>query len=158
MDKKISKIRASELLPITGLEWDHEGKSELVQIFISYDDRGIHFLQFLYYENGKLHLTPRPLRCSAGSKFKMIKLNYPEERLTSITGTHIPRKGGRITSLTFTTNKNNCYGPFGYIRPVDPEFIFDLGEDWPFDGFHGSNYEDGMLESFGVYVKPYEPN
>ncbi|XAR64881.1 hypothetical protein NMG60_11008767 [Bertholletia excelsa] len=157
MENKIIKIATSEH-PIVGWEWDHKGKSELVQILISYDDRGIHFLQFHYYENGKLHLTPRPERGSAGSKFRMINLNYPEECLTSITGTHIPRKGGRITSLTFATNKNNCYGPFGYARSGDPEFIFDLGEDWPFDGFFGSNYEDGNLESFGVYVKPYEPN
>ena len=78
--------------------------------------------------------------------------------MTSITGTHIPRKGGRITSLTFATNKKNCYGPYGCTHSKDPEFIFDLGEDRPFGGFHGSNYDGGMLESFGVYVKPYEPN
>ncbi|XAR49694.1 hypothetical protein NMG60_11032967 [Bertholletia excelsa] len=153
---QIIRISASEH-PVVGWEWDYKGISELVQIFISYDDRGIHYLQFLHCENGKLQLTPRPDRCSSGSKFKMIKLDYPEECLTSIAGTHIPRKGGRITSLSFTTNKNNYYGPFGNTRPGEPEFIFDIGKDWPIDGFHGSNYEDGMLESFGVYVKPYEP-
>ncbi|XAR64882.1 hypothetical protein NMG60_11008768 [Bertholletia excelsa] len=156
MENEMIRIGTSEY-PITGNIWDYEGKSELVQIFVSYDDQGIHFLQFLYYENGKLHLTPRPERCSAGSKFKMVKLSYPEEFLTSISGTHLPRRGGRITSLAFATNKNNYYGPFGCTRFGGPEFIFDLGKERPFGGFHGSNYEDGMLESFGIYVKLYKP-
>ncbi|XAR49696.1 hypothetical protein NMG60_11032972 [Bertholletia excelsa] len=155
MENNMIKIATSERLK--GTTWDYEGKSEIVKIFISYDHQGIHFLQFLYHENGNNHLTRRPDGSSAGNKFKTVKLNYSDEFLTVISGTHSSKKGGKITSLMFTTNKNN-YGPYGNTRTGDPEFSFDLGKDKTFGGFHGSNHKGGMLESFGVYVRTNEPN
>ncbi|XAR49697.1 hypothetical protein NMG60_11032973 [Bertholletia excelsa] len=152
MKNEMIKISTSE--HVSGVPWDYMGKSKIVKIFISYDDQGIHFLQFLHYEGRELQLTPRPKDSSAGSKFKTVKLNYPKEYLTSISGTYVPKDdGGKIISITFLTNKNIYHGPVGGNRPGVPEFKFELGKDRQFGGFHGSNYRNGMLETFGVYVK-----
>ncbi|PSR85082.1 Protein RESTRICTED TEV MOVEMENT like [Actinidia chinensis var. chinensis] len=154
-------IKISSAAYTRGEVWDHMGKSKIVQIFISYDDFGIYFVQFVYDEGGKFVLSERPAGAGTmnGRKFNTIKLNYKEEFLTSLGGTyrHTSRGGFTITSLSFGTNRGN-HGPFGSTnrgRPAgdDETFNFQLGEDRSFGGFHGTTV-DGVLESIGVYVKP----
>ena len=57
-----------------GQAWDHKGRTELVQIFISYDDSAIKFLQFLYAENGRLVLSERPDYINLGNKFSTVSV------------------------------------------------------------------------------------
>ncbi|KAI8011050.1 Protein RESTRICTED TEV MOVEMENT 1 [Camellia lanceoleosa] len=134
---------------LSGEVWDHKGKTELVQIFISRRDYGINFLQFQYVKNRNLVLSEPSLSMNIGNRFETVKLNYPDEFLTSISGSYSPSK---VTSITFDTNRGR-YGPFGQQRQIDSQFIFQMGQDRQFGGFHGST-RDGHLESIGVYVKP----
>ncbi|KAL7220800.1 hypothetical protein ACSBR2_013651 [Camellia fascicularis] len=84
------------------------------------------------------------------------------EFLTSISGSCHPEKFLTndyqlvedlvLTSITFGTNQGS-YGPFGEPGEYDTKFNFQMGQDRPFGGFHGST-KHGLLESIGVYVKP----
>ncbi|THF95997.1 hypothetical protein TEA_009400 [Camellia sinensis var. sinensis] len=116
-----------------GEVWDHKGKTELVQIFISYGSK-INFLQYLHVENGTLVLSERLGGSDNGNNFN--------------TEDHV------MTSITFGTNQGS-HGPFGEPGKYDTKFNFQMGQDRPFGGFHGST-KDGLLESIGVYVKPLE--
>ncbi|KAF7146265.1 hypothetical protein RHSIM_Rhsim04G0238300 [Rhododendron simsii] len=79
-----------------------------------------------------------------------VRLSYPSEFLSGISGWHV---SGIIRSLTFITNKRT-YGPFGGVaRNIDTAFEYKLGEDNKFAGYHGTagTYN---LNSIGVYMKP----
>lgn len=79
-----------------------------------------------------------------------VRLSYPSEFLTGISGWHV---SGIIRSLTFITNKRT-YGPFGGVAGnIYSSFEYKLGEDNKFAGFHGTagTY---YLNSIGVYMKP----
>ena len=65
-------IKLSSVENVGGVVWDHMGKSNLVQIFISYDDSGIYFVQFVYEEGGKFVLSERPAGTRSGSKFHTV--------------------------------------------------------------------------------------
>ncbi|KAI8010408.1 Inactive protein RESTRICTED TEV MOVEMENT 1 [Camellia lanceoleosa] len=136
----------------SGQVWDHKGKTDLVQIFISHSDDAINFLQFQYDENAHLVLSVPSLAMIVGTRFNTVKLNYPGEFLTSISGSYSDTNGYKVTSITFDTNLRR-YGPFGQQRQCDREFIFQMGQDKQFGGFHFSTM-NGHLESIGVYVKP----
>ncbi|KAL7252186.1 hypothetical protein ACSBR1_013937 [Camellia fascicularis] len=83
----------------------------------------------------------------------LVTLNYPDEFLTSISGSSTTGYTNRVSSITFGTNQGS-HGPFGKPGKDDMEFNFQLGKYRPFGGFHGSTTIDGYLESIGVYVKP----
>ncbi|KAF7145771.1 hypothetical protein RHSIM_Rhsim04G0238400 [Rhododendron simsii] len=79
-----------------------------------------------------------------------VRLSYPSEFLSGITGWHV---SGIIRSLTFITNKRTD-GPFGGVAGnIDSAFEYKLGEDNKFARFHGTagTYN---LNSIGVYLKP----
>lgn len=129
-----------------GGEWDEEGRTEIVQIFVSHDDR-VHSLQFQYYEDGSLVLSDKR-GLSGGSKFDVVKFNYPTEYLTCISGFKRP---DHLASITFTTNLGT-YGPFGPASQQSQEFRFQLGRNQQFGGFCGIS--DFCVRSIGVYLKP----
>ncbi|KAI8011051.1 Inactive protein RESTRICTED TEV MOVEMENT 1 [Camellia lanceoleosa] len=137
----------------TGKVWDHKGKTELLQIFISHDGGLINCLQFLYVENGNLVVSERLGGSDHGRNFNTVTLNYPDEFLTSISGSSTTGYTNGVSSITFGTNQGS-HGPFGKPGKDDMEFNFQLGKYRPFGGFHGSTTSDGYLESIGVYVKP----
>ncbi|KAF5950821.1 hypothetical protein HYC85_012814 [Camellia sinensis] len=111
---------------LSGEVWDHKGKTELVQIFISRGDYGINFLQFQYVENGNLVLSEPSLSMNIGNRFETVsKLNYPDEFLTSISCSYSITYGYKVTSITFDTNQGR-YGPFGQQHQCDREFIFRI--------------------------------
>ncbi|KAF7150047.1 hypothetical protein RHSIM_Rhsim02G0004100 [Rhododendron simsii] len=114
----------------------------------------VFFLQFLYVEKDCLVLSDRPGSGKLGSKFNKVKLNYPHEFLTSISGSFSDYFGRCVvSSITFGTNQGT-HGLFGKQCEYDRVFNFQTGpERQPFGGFHGSTIE-GVLESIGVYVKP----
>ncbi|XP_052206885.1 inactive protein RESTRICTED TEV MOVEMENT 1-like [Diospyros lotus] len=138
----------------SGRAWDHMGRTELVQIFVSYDDRAIRFLQCLYAENGRLVLSERPDDTYPGKKFSTVTLQYPDEFLTSLKGTCCSDNRGneKLTSIEFGTNVGR-HGPFGQAYEGDKYFDFQLGNHQAFGGFHGTT-RSYLLGSIGVYVKP----
>ncbi|XP_052207937.1 inactive protein RESTRICTED TEV MOVEMENT 1-like [Diospyros lotus] len=147
-------IKLPTVSSTSGEAWDHKGRTELVEIFISYDDYAIKFLQFLYAENGSLVLSERPDGSYLGNKFITVMLQYPNEFLTSLKGTYgYDSSGYRIlTSIEFGTNLGN-HGPFGEANENDEYFDLQMGNHRQFGGFHGTTKFD-ILRSIGVYVKP----
>ncbi|KAF7146489.1 hypothetical protein RHSIM_Rhsim04G0236000 [Rhododendron simsii] len=140
--------------------WNDGGKEKIVQIFIAHGD-WIYSLQYLYVDqNGNLVLSDShgTTASSETSKFDVVKLDYPSEFITGISGirgchgTASIFCDEHILSITFTTNKRT-YGPFGGPGGGDSAFRYQLGPDRPFGGFHG--YSSGRyLEAIGLYVKP----
>ena len=76
-------------------------------------------------------------------------LNWPEEYLTSISGTvadlwqHII-----IRSLSFKTNKDTKYGPYGVVTGQPFSYSAEGGV---IVGFHGRS--GTLLDAIGAYVK-----
>ncbi|KAL2459321.1 Protein RESTRICTED TEV MOVEMENT 1 [Forsythia ovata] len=129
-----------------GNGWDEKGRNKIVQIFISHGDE-INSIQFQYAENGTLVLSD----CygqTTGYKFDVVKLSHPSEYITWISGY---KSYSHIVSITFGTN-HGTYGPFGRSTGHDKEFVFQLGNDRQFGGFHGT--ADNSVQSIGVYLKP----
>ncbi|XP_058212659.1 inactive protein RESTRICTED TEV MOVEMENT 1-like [Rhododendron vialii] len=135
-----------------GKTWDDEGREKIVQIFVSHGDQ-INSLQFLYVEDGNLVLSETH-GGNTGPKFNVVKLNYPSEYLTGISGSYYYSNTCSqwlIFTVAFSTN-NRTYGPFGVPHKQGYAFEYQLGEDHPFGGFHGRASE--YLNAIGVYVKP----
>ncbi|KAF7145449.1 hypothetical protein RHSIM_Rhsim04G0238100 [Rhododendron simsii] len=139
-----------------GKAWDDGGKEKIVQIFIAHEDF-IHSLQYLYVDqNGNLVLSDSHGTASDTPKFDVVKLDYPSEFITGISGCYCKigsNSNKKILSITFTTN-NRTYGPFGGRGggENDSAFRYQLGLDRPFGGFYG--YSGIYLYAIGLYVKP----
>ncbi|KAL3812273.1 hypothetical protein ACJIZ3_013541 [Penstemon smallii] len=133
----------------SGNIWDEKGHNKIFQIFISHDDE-INSIQFQYAENGTLVLSDLQGR-SDGYKFDVVKLNHPSEYVTWISGFK-NNNNSHLISITFGTNHGQ-YGPFGQSTGKDKEFLFRLGEDRQFGGFHGTA-DNNSVKSIGVYLKP----
>ncbi|KAI8561826.1 hypothetical protein RHMOL_Rhmol04G0371700 [Rhododendron molle] len=132
----------------SGKAWDDGCRDGIAQIFVSHGDY-INSVQFQFVENGTLVLSEKHGGSDA-PKFSTVRLSYPSEFLTGISGSHVY---GNIRSLTFITNKR-AYGPFGGVAgKTDRAFKYELGEDNKFAGFHGTA-GTGTLNSIGVYMKP----
>ncbi|KAH7844868.1 hypothetical protein Vadar_032496 [Vaccinium darrowii] len=135
-------------------DWDEKDRNGIAQIFISHGDR-IHSLQFQFVENGSLVLSDKHGHLGyspSAPKFSAVKLNYPSELITGISGYSGIRDRERVvTSIIFTTN-NAAYGPFGCGTRDDIAFDYQMGGHNKFCGFHGtaSNY----LNSIGVDMEP----
>ncbi|KAH6823509.1 hypothetical protein C2S53_005031 [Perilla frutescens var. hirtella] len=133
----------------SGTTWDEKGHNKIVRIFISHDDE-INSIQFQYAQNGTLVLSETH-GSNDGCKFDVVKLNHPMEYISWISG-HKSSNNSHLCSITFGTN-NGEYGPFGKFTAHDKEFIFKLGEDRQFGGFHGTA-DNNSVKSIGVYLKP----
>ncbi|XP_028079836.1 protein RESTRICTED TEV MOVEMENT 1-like [Camellia sinensis] len=153
MQRKNIMFKLSSKETSTGTVWDHKGKTELLQILISHGDGVIHGLQFVYVENGNLVASECLGGSDHGRKFNTVTLNYPDEFLTSISGSCTFGYRSCVSSITFGTNQVS-HGPFGKPEKDDIEFNFQMGKYRLFGGFHGTTTSNRYLESIGVYVKP----
>ncbi|XP_062114665.1 jacalin-related lectin 4-like [Humulus lupulus] len=122
--------------------------SWIKQISVHHDDFNIKSLSF---KDGNDHVYGK----FGGNEFgveKVIEFDGVSEFLTSISGTYGNYRGLTvITSLSFITNLNTTYGPFGkatgtaFSNPIQGGVVV---------GFHGkSGY---YIDSIGIYVKPGE--
>ncbi|CAL0301685.1 unnamed protein product [Lupinus luteus] len=137
-----------------GYRWDDGAYSTVRQLVIVHGDE-IDSIQIEYDNEGNSIWSPRH-GGSGGHKIDKIKLDFPNEFLTSINGYYgsLSQWGPTIVrSLSFETNKKT-YGPFGveqgthFSLPVTGAKIV---------GFHG-RYA-WHLNSIGVYLKPFQqPN
>ncbi|KAI3737015.1 hypothetical protein L2E82_27008 [Cichorium intybus] len=82
----------------------------------------------------------------AGERTDTICIDYPDEYLTSISGT----AGCMSMSLCFNTNLN-CYGPYGCENASGRLFSYD-GKGGVIVGFHGTH--GGYISSIGFYLMP----
>ncbi|KAJ9560236.1 hypothetical protein OSB04_005396 [Centaurea solstitialis] len=85
------------------------------------------------------------------AKSVYIFINYPNEYLTSISGTFYSFGFVVVESLRFTTNHSR-YGPYGSNLKGTPFSFSEKGA--MIVGFHGSVYDNEFLEAIGVYVMP----
>ncbi|XP_060174167.1 inactive protein RESTRICTED TEV MOVEMENT 1-like isoform X2 [Lycium barbarum] len=146
-----------------GTAWEEKGKGEIAKIFVSRDEISIHSLQFLFVENGHFVLSDRHGSDTTSTYFNTVALDFPTEFLTSIRGFYQSScyASSVLRSITFVTNKDT-YGPYGKMAPSSTpsstckEFIFQLGVDRCFGGFHGT--KDYYIESIGVYLKTVTPS
>ncbi|KAH6795206.1 hypothetical protein C2S52_005683 [Perilla frutescens var. hirtella] len=147
---KIGPVGGSKIY-VNAIAWDEKGHNEIVQIFVSHDDSGINSIQFQYAQNGNLVLSKRH-GFNGVSKYNAVKLDYPMEYITCISGRWNNNDG--LCSITFGTNFRE-YGPFGDVIKYDhdKEFCFELGVDRQFGGFHGTVAFNYVI-SIGVYIKP----
>lgn len=87
---------------------------------------------------------------NGGTKTDKVKLNYPDEILTSVSGYYGSLSSGSpasIRSLTFESNQEK-YGPFGFEQGMRFSFPMAGGK---IVGFHGRS--GWYLDSIGFYLK-----
>ncbi|XP_018821063.2 jacalin-related lectin 3 isoform X1 [Juglans regia] len=134
-----------------GLAWDDGFYSTVRQLVITHG-AGIDCIQIEYDERGTSIWSGRH-GGNGGDRTNKIKLDYPDEFLTSIHGHY----GGLndwgpvfIRSLTLESNKKT-YGPFGIETGTYFSFAMTGGK---IVGFHGKS--NWYLDAIGAYLRPIE--
>lgn len=89
-----------------------DGRGDVVEITVKYDDECVHLLQAEYQHSGDRFSGACHGEGEEGEEAK-VSLNFPTERLMQVKGTYDPR--GYLTSISLITN-NETYGPFGNSR------------------------------------------
>ncbi|XWS14527.1 hypothetical protein CRYUN_Cryun35bG0017500 [Craigia yunnanensis] len=127
--------------------WDDGAYSTVRQLVIAHG-AGIDSIQ-IEYDNKGNSIWSRKHGGDRGSKTDKIKLDYPDEFLTSIHGYHgsLNERGPiLVRSLTFHSNRK-AYGPYGIEQGTN--FSMTRGK---IVGFHGRC--GWYLDAIGVYSKP----
>lgn len=137
-----------------GHPWDDGGHSGIRSITLSYD-RCMESISVEYDREGLAVPGERHGGAGTVSLTTQIKLSFPEEHLTTVSGHYAPiATGGSpvIRSLAFRTNQQRAFGPFGeaegtpFTFPVDGGVIVGL---WGRSGW--------QLDAVGLYVAPLRP-
>lgn len=145
-----------------GNSFDHGIHSAVRQLVMgSIPPIGISFIQIQYYDddNGTSSWTDKhgiseSSLYNSNTETTTIKLDYPDEFLTSVYGYYDKPglKQNYICSLTFKSNKRT-YGPFGEERG---NYFSTKVNGAMIVGFHGRSGIHGLL-AIGVYMKPLNP-
>ncbi|THG15010.1 hypothetical protein TEA_013916 [Camellia sinensis var. sinensis] len=120
-----------------GNYWDDGSYSGVREITLAYD-RCIDSIRVVYDKNGK-PVAAEQHGGVGGTRTAEIKLQYPEEFLTSVSGHYCPVVYGGspvIRSLTFKSNRRS-YGPFGVEEGTPFSFSMDGGVMVGFKGRSG---------------------
>ncbi|CAK9174521.1 unnamed protein product [Ilex paraguariensis] len=120
-----------------GTNWDDGIYSGVREITLVYD-RCIDSIRLVYDKNGK-PVSSEKHGGVGGSKTAEIKLQFPEEFLTSMSGHYCPVVHGGspvIRSLTFKSNRRT-FGPFGVEEGIPFSFSMDGGKIVGFMGRSG---------------------
>ncbi|KAL6525024.1 hypothetical protein OROMI_030617 [Orobanche minor] len=168
---KTEMLKLCKPFPTVGTVWDHCGKSEISQIFISTSARSrIDFIQFAYVDqDGIPVLSERIGGGSGSSNLQTITFDYPTEHITRLKGCYLDdAESKNLCSIIFHTNKHK-YGPYGLGRVIsfDDVDLFDIEEltemelqnefnyevGGEFFGFFGT-FKSNCVESIGLYMKP----
>ncbi|KAL6186049.1 hypothetical protein ACLB2K_042171 [Fragaria x ananassa] len=117
----------------------------------------IRYIHIEYDDNVKSYWSQKHGYSSSLSldKIESIKLDYPEEYLTSVHGYYkstwyLPTY---ISSLTFTSNRK-VYGPFGDYENEGRKYFTTQVSGSKIVGFHGRSDEWFDLRALGAYVTP----
>ncbi|XP_062027217.1 jacalin-related lectin 19-like [Rosa rugosa] len=136
----------------TGLMWDDGVYSTVRQLVIAHGS-GIDSIQIEYDSKGCSFWSDKH-GGNGGWKTDKVKLDYPEEFLTSIHGYYgkISEWGTvSVRSLTFKSNKRS-YGPFGIEQ--GNYFSLPVTTGNKIVGFHGRS--GWYLDAIGAYLKPIQ--
>ncbi|WOG94206.1 hypothetical protein DCAR_0313499 [Daucus carota subsp. sativus] len=147
-------IRVGPTFKTYGTSWDHQGKTEIAQIFISSTPYRINSLHFVYVENGR-HVLSERIGGDGSASMNTVTLDYPSEYITRVSGKY--QSSNFLVSITFYTNKGT-YGPFvpnNLEKPVYPPIEFNYEIGGKFYGFFGT-YTSNEIESIGLYMKPIQ--
>ncbi|XP_065880957.1 jacalin-related lectin 3-like isoform X1 [Euphorbia lathyris] len=132
-----------------GQQWDDGVYSTVRQLVISHGP-GIDSIQIEYDKKGT-SIWSEKHGGHVGNKVDKVKLEYPNEYLTSIHG-HYGNVNGWgpvfVRSLTFQSNKRT-YGPFGVEQGTNFSFPMTGGR---IVGFYGKS--GWFLDAIGIYLKP----
>ncbi|XP_055807910.1 jacalin-related lectin 3 [Solanum dulcamara] len=132
-----------------GLHWDDGVYSTIRQLEIVHGT-GVDSLKVEYDKNGTSVFSEKH-GGGGGAKTDKIRLNYPDEFLTSMRGYYgslYERGSVFVRSLTFESNKRT-YGPYG----VEQGTYFTLPNTGrKIVGFHGKS--GWYLDAIGVYIEP----
>ncbi|XP_030446659.2 jacalin-related lectin 3 [Syzygium oleosum] len=134
-----------------GFRWDDGVYSTVRQLVIAHGS-GIDSIQFEYDMKGNSIWTEKH-GGNGGCKVDRVKLDYPDEFLTSVHG-HYGKLNEwgpvLVRSLTFVSNRKT-YGPYGVEQGTYFSFPATSGK---IVGFHGK--AGWYLDAIGVYLKPYQ--
>ncbi|XP_039157320.1 mannose/glucose-specific lectin [Eucalyptus grandis] len=132
-----------------GNAWDDGKFSGVREIEIMHDDM-IHYIFFCYDKNGEPVCSYRRGAGTRNGKAKVtkVRLDYPREYLTSISGYKRETDKPIVDSLTFYSNKGR-YGPFG--KEIGRYFGYPSTGS-KIIGFYGRSGSN--LDSIGVYAEP----
>ncbi|KAK1350709.1 inactive protein RESTRICTED TEV MOVEMENT 1-like [Heracleum sosnowskyi] len=162
-------IKAGPTWNTRGDDWDHKGRSDISQIFISRSENRIKFIHFLYVEDqGNRLVLSQKIGGGGTQSLDTITLDYPSEFITRVSGKYNYRWFSKfLRSFTLETNKRT-YGPYQAGTPScwykEIEFNYEVeGKFWGFFGTHRKlkfcglfgDKRDG-IESIGIYIKPAE--
>lgn len=135
----------------SGSPWDDGVYSTVRQIVIAHGS-GVDSVQIEYDKNGKSVWGDKH-GGKGGNKFDKVKLDYPDEYLTSVHGTYgsFDVWGTLcVRSLTFESNHRK-YGPFG----SESGTYFSLPKsESKIVGFHGK--AGWYLDAIGVHIQPVQ--
>ncbi|KAJ8772729.1 hypothetical protein K2173_027906 [Erythroxylum novogranatense] len=134
-----------------GFRWD-DGVYSTVRQFVIAHGAGIDSIQIEYDKKG-VSIWSEKHGGFGGNRIDKVKLDYPNEFLTSVSGHYgnINDWGPvLIRSLTFESNKRT-YGPFGVTQGTCFSLPVTGGR---VVGFHGKS--DWCLNAIGIYLKPHQ--
>ncbi|CAA0822396.1 Jacalin-related lectin 19 [Striga hermonthica] len=130
-----------------GINWDDGPQSGVREIKLKYD-RCIDSVCIVYDKNGKPFSGPKHGGVG-GTKTVEIKVQFPEEFLTTVTGHYCPVVHGGspvIRSITFKSNRRT-FGPYGVEEGTPFYFPMEGGQIVGFKGKCG-----WYLDSIGFYI------
>ncbi|PHT63396.1 Jacalin-related lectin 3, partial [Capsicum annuum] len=132
-----------------GLHWDDGVYSTIRQLEIAHGT-GVDSLKVEYDKNGTSVFAEKH-GGGGGAKTDKIRLDYPDEFLTSLHGYYsslYERGSAFVRSLTFESNKRT-YGPYGVQQGTYFTLPISKGK---IVGFHGKS--GWYLDAIGVYIEP----
>ncbi|KAM3288872.1 hypothetical protein P3S67_022302 [Capsicum chacoense] len=134
-----------------GWHWDDGVYTSIRQLEIAHG-KGVHSLKVEYDKNG-ISVFSEKHGGSGGAKTDKIRLDYPDEFLTSLHGYYgslYERGEVFVRSLTFESNKRT-YGPYGVQQGTYFTLPISKGK---IVGFHGKS--GWYLDAIGAYIEPIQ--
>ncbi|KAK3220557.1 hypothetical protein Dsin_014527 [Dipteronia sinensis] len=138
-----------------GSDWDYFPESGIVEITVIYSDV-IHSLHFKHAMENFTDKSSEKFGGCGGKNQQIIRIDWPNEYLTKISGAiGTLDKDEVIGTLSFTTNRNKKYGPFGSkIKDCDickSSFELISEKNRAVVGFFGR--QSNFIDAIGVYYK-----
>ncbi|KAK2654845.1 hypothetical protein Ddye_014701 [Dipteronia dyeriana] len=149
-DQDLSSIKGELWGGQGGRDWHYRPVNGIVEITIVYTDviDSLHFKHAIGYGTNK---STENFGGHGGKKRTTILFDWPNEYLTEISGsTGTFNRDEVIGTLSFTTNRNNKYGPFGSVNDGKP-FEFISKKNGAIVGFFGR--QGNFIDALGVYYK-----
>ncbi|KAG7594930.1 Jacalin-like lectin domain [Arabidopsis thaliana x Arabidopsis arenosa] len=133
-----------------GIYWDDGPNYDGVKkMYVTYTNYLIRSISTDYDKDGQVVTS---YHGSKDGETKEFAIDYPNEYLTSVSGTYntIPEDGVLVVrSLIFKTSKGRISPTYGFVSGT--EFVFER-QGYVINGFHGR--DGGGFDAIGVYFKP----